>query len=109
MGYCVAVFTPFQCRKMSVLHAGLAAAHICCLDREAGLGRAVMGRGPGGRIGQDLVAWGWRGREGQERKFTTHLQITQILNQWRRFLFCFMSYVFFGKCTNSIWQHNYCF
>lgn len=73
MGYCVAVITPFQCRRMSDLHAGLAAAHICCLDREAGLGRAVMGRGPAGRIVQDWVSWGWSGREGQERNFTTRL------------------------------------
>lgn len=64
---------------MSDLHVGLSAAHICCLDREAGLGRAVMGRVPGVRIGQDWVAKGWRGGEGHEEEvYHTHLQITSM-------------------------------
>lgn len=38
------------------LHAGLAAAHIWSLDREAGLG--CDGQRAGGRIRQDWIAWG---------------------------------------------------
>lgn len=64
------------------LHAGLAAAHIWSLDREAGLGCAVTGRGPGAGLGKTGLPGARVVGSGRRGSFT-NLQIIQMLNHWQ--------------------------